>query len=278
MRDRAVTFVFAVLLSSAVHAQVFWQPTPPPVVTAENTSWFIAAEPIQWFGDLVYPSGTPQFFSRYKMVRSGSYRGIPLYTDVTLEPNTVVFVPLAGERMQPYARVPQGQVAGPALRVVTVPSDIDALGTLPGGIQQAPMPPTLGPAYDVLTAPEVIVPAALRATLLAEARDRTAVSNETPPVATPAARPGQVGTSGRTAAPDRTRLLASAVPPTGLNGIWITYDGQRWFANGNAIGLNEASFREVGSYHGFPVYRRVGDDPAIYVPTTPGRVAPYKRR
>jgi len=254
MRDRAVTFVFAVLLSSAVHAQVFWQPTPAPVVTAENTSWFIAAEPIQWFGDLLYPSGTP------------------------LEPNTVVFVPLAGERMQPYARVPQGQVAGPALRVVTVPSDIDALGTLPGGIQQAPMPPTLGPAYDVLTAPEVIVPAALRATLLAEARDRTAVSNETPPAATPAARPGQVGTSGRTAAPDRTRLLASAVPPTGLNGIWITYDGERWFANGNAIGLNEASFREVGSYHGFPVYRRQGDDPAIYVPTTPGRVAPYKRR
>jgi hypothetical protein len=204
------------------------------------------------------------------MVRSGSYRGIPLYTDVTLEPNTVVFVPLAGERMQPYARVPQGQIAGPALRVVTVPSDIDALGTVPGGIQQAPMPPTIGPAYDVLTAPEVLVPAPTRAL--------TAVSNETPPAATPAARPGPVGTSGRTAAPPSTRALASAVPPTGLNGIWITYDGQRWFANGNAIGLNEASFREVGSYHGFPVYRREGDESAIYVPTTPGRVAPYKRR
>jgi hypothetical protein len=132
------------------------------------------------------------------------------------------------------------------------------------------MPPTIGPAYDVLTAPEVLVPASTRAL--------TAVSNETPPAATPAARPGPVGTSGRTAAPPRALALASAVPPTGLNGIWITYDGQRWFANGNAIGLNEASFREVGSYHGFPVYRREGDESAIYVPTTPGRVAPYKRR
>ena len=275
MPVRATTFILAVLLSSAAHAQVFWQPTPAPQLTAENTSWFVAAEPIQWFGDLFYPSGTPQFFNRYKMVRSGSYRGIPLYTDVTLEPNTVVFVPLAGERMQPYERVAPGQVAAAAVRVVTVPSDIDARGTVTGGIQQAPMAPTLGPAYEVVTTPAVIVTSPPRVTV--------AVANETPavataPVATPAPRPGAVGTSGRTAVPVRTGSVASVVPPTGLNGIWISFDGERWFANGQAVDLDKASFREVGSYHGFAVYRRDGEDSTIYVPTTAGRVAPYKRR
>ena len=274
MRVRAMTFVFAVLLSSAAHAQVFWQPTPAPSVTAENTSWFLAAEPIQWFGDLLYPTGTPQFFNRYKMVRSGSFRGIPLYTDVTLEPNTVVFVPLAGERMQPYERVIPGQVTGTAVRIVTVPSDIDALGTSPGGIPQAPGAPTTGRAYDVVTNPVVVIAAGPPAPV--------AVANEALPAVTPAVRPGPVGTSGRTPVSTpvstRTRPVASVVPPTGLNGIWISYDGQRWFAKGKAIDLTDASFREVGSYHGFAVYRREGDESTIYVPTTPGRVAPYTRR
>lgn len=270
MRVRTMTFVFAVLVSSAAHAQVFWQATQAPSVTAENTSWFLAAEPIQWAGDLLYPTGTPQFFNRYKMVRSGSYRGIPLYTDVTLEPNTVVFVPLAGERMQAYQRVSQGQVAGTAGRIVTVPPDIDAQGMLPGGIAQAPAAPTTGRAYDVVSTPLVIVTAPQPAPLVA--------SNEAPPAASPTARPGAVGTSGRTPVSTRTRPVASVVPPTGLNGIWISYDGERWFAKGKAIDLNETSFREVGSYHGFPVYRREGDASTIYVPTTSGRVAPYTRR
>ena len=275
MRVRATTFVFAVLLSTAAHAQVFWQPTPAPTVTAENTSWFMATEPIQWSGDLLYPTGTPQFFDRYRMVRSGSYRGVPLYTDVTLQPNTVVFVPLSGERMQAYERVSPGQVAGTASGIVTVPADIDAQGMLTGGIRQAPGAPTTGRAYDDVLSP-VVISAAQPAPI--------AVANEAPPTLNPTAPPSTVGTSGRTpvSAPvsTRARPLASVVPPTGLNGIWISYDGQRWFAKGKAIELNdtETAFREVGSYHGFPVYRREGDESTIYVPTTPGRVAPYARR
>jgi hypothetical protein len=271
MRDRALTFVLAVLLSSAVHAQVVWQPTPAPLVTAENTSWFRAGDPIDWNGDLYYPAGVPEFFNRYQMVRSGSYRGIPLYTDVTLVPNSIVFVPLAGERMQPYERPRTGQLAGTSgSRVSNLPSDIGAQGSLPNGIQQAAMPPTVGQAYDgALPAPELVA---------------FPVPREFPPNrsattdAAPVARPSAVGTSGRSVVPSPTATITSVVPPTGLNGIWISYDGQRWFAKGNAVELSSAPLREVGSYHGFAVYQRAGDDSTIYVPTTPGRVAPYVRR
>jgi len=38
-------------------AQVLYQPTQAPLVTAENTTWFQSGEPIDWNGDLYYPAG-----------------------------------------------------------------------------------------------------------------------------------------------------------------------------------------------------------------------------
>ena len=68
----------------------------------------------------------------------------------------------------------------------------------------------------------------------------------------------------------------SVVRPVGINGVWITYEGQRWFAGGKAVRL-DASFSAAGRYHGFPVYRRSADE-RIYLPTAEGMVAPYTRR
>src|SRR5262249_37560999 len=112
MRDRALPFVLVLLLSGAAEAQMTWQPTQPPLVTADNETWYRAGDAIEWNGQFYYPAGAPEAFNRYQMVRAGSYRGIPLYTDATLEPYSIVFVPIAGGRMQPYERPRTGMLAG----------------------------------------------------------------------------------------------------------------------------------------------------------------------
>lgn len=104
MRGRAVAFVLCSLLSSVAEAQVMFQPTPAPIVTAESEAWFQAGEAITWDGAIFVRSGAIRPFSETQMVRSGVFRGIPLYTDVTLPVFTMVFVPMRGGWMQPYER------------------------------------------------------------------------------------------------------------------------------------------------------------------------------
>src|SRR5215471_16403374 len=112
MRGRALPFVFVLLLSGPAWAQVTWQPASPPQVTAESETWYLAGAAIEWNGDFYYPSGTPEAFNAYGMVAVGSYRGIPLYTDMTRAPYSVVFVPTGGGRLQPYQRLKSAMAAG----------------------------------------------------------------------------------------------------------------------------------------------------------------------
>ena len=45
-----------------------------------------------------------------------------------------------------------------------------------------------------------------------------------------------------------------------------------------SIDYDAASLMQVGTYHGWSVYTRNGDRSTIYIPTTPGRLAPYTTR
>src|SRR3982751_4444535 len=149
MRRLVLSFVFCTLLSSSAFAQATWQPTPPPLVSAENTSWFQAGEPILWNGDFYFPAGALQGFNQYQMVRGGSYRGIPLYTDATFEPYSVVFLPISGARMQPYERRRSGDLAGTTgSRAPSLPTDIGLEGAS-SPTAQALAPPTFARAYDL---------------------------------------------------------------------------------------------------------------------------------
>ena len=74
--------------------QATWQPTPAPTTTAENEAWYRNAEPIPYGDTLYYQAGATVFFNRYQMVRSGAYRGIPLYTDSTQDPFSIIYVPI----------------------------------------------------------------------------------------------------------------------------------------------------------------------------------------
>jgi hypothetical protein len=255
MRSPALPLLFAVLLSSPAYAQATWQPSTPPLVTAENTTWYQSGEPILWNGDYYYPAGAAQGFNQYQMVRSGSFRGIPLYTDTTIEPYSIVFVPLNGARMQPYERRRAGQLAGTTgSRAPSLPTDIGAEG-ISTQVRQAPGPPDFARSYDVAS---TIDPAI-----------------ETAPI--PAVGPEVVGTSGSEA---RTRPVTTVLPPTGLNAIWIEFDGQRWYGSGQSIAYDAGRLNEVGSYRGWKVYglKSDRDGRTIYIPSIPGRLAPYTRR
>ena len=259
-RARALVIAASlVLIPSAARAQMIWQPAPAPLVTADNTSWFVAGDPVEWNGDRYYPGGAVQFFNAFQMVRAGSFKGIPLYTDTTLQPNSIVFVPLSGARMQPYERTIPGMVAGmTGSRPPVVVAEIGPYSAPPDGLKQAAAPPTFAPAYDV-------------------------VMLESNASITPA--PAAVGTSGRSVPAPAARASAAASPrtstlrkPTGVNGIWINFDGRRWFSGGKAIDYDAATLSQIGTYHGWSVYTRNGDSSTIYIPSTPGRLTPYKTK
>ncbi len=218
--QRAACAVLLTLIPCIATAQPIWQPAQAPTVTAEQTSWYLSGEPITVNGDLFYPSGAVQFFNRQQMVRRGSFNGIPLYIDTALQPDSIVFVPLSGERMQPYQR------------------------------------PQPGVLMKTTGSPEAAFPD---------------VAEAFPSV------PQPVGTSGRVAVTSAPRV-STLNPPTGVNGVWINFDGRRWFGAGKAIDYDASTLTRVGTYRGWNVYTRNGDRSTIYVPAVPGKLSPYRAR
>jgi hypothetical protein len=264
MRMRArqlVGVMLLVVIPFVARAQVVWQPAQTPLVTAENESWYLAADPIIWAGAYFYPTGPQVFFDRNQMVRSGSFRGIPLYTDATREAISVVYVPLAGGLMQPYERRRTGELAGTTGNTAPgFPTDIGREGIAPEGIAvdiaQNPGPPDFARPYDV--AP------------LGERAPSTAAGE--------AGRPSVSAEAIEAGGRSIVYAPRTGARPRGLNGIWVEFDGRRWFASGPAEVFDSAKFTERGVYHGFPVYARKGESGSIYIPAVAGLVTPYKQR
>ena len=238
LRDTGLVAAVLLLTATAGFAQATWQPTPAPARTAESEEWYRSGEPIPWGDELYYQAGAAVFFNRYQMVRSGSYRGIPLYTDSTQDASGIVYVPAGGGLMQPYERRRTGGLAGTTgNRAPSFPVGIAA-----EGIVERPTEPSPSP-FD---------------------GGRTQIVEPVP-------------TTGRSIVEAPRPAPGSVLRPKGINGVWITYDGHQWFATGKAVRLG-SDFKEAGQYKGFPVYRREHDDGQIYLPTAQGMVAPYSLR
>src|SRR4051812_46857087 len=114
MSRRALLLLVCVfgVMAGRSRAQVYSYPTPPPQVTSANTSWQAQGEPVFYQGDLYYPTGPTVFFDGNVMTRTGVYRGVPLYEDATLQPYSIVYVPIGRNVMRPYERVRAGELAG----------------------------------------------------------------------------------------------------------------------------------------------------------------------
>lgn len=258
MRTRAPQLlaiaVTLLALPTIAAAQVTMRRTPEPIVTAENASWYLAGDAITYAGDIYYPTGPNVFFNSDEMVRSGDYQGIPLYVRTTIEPYSVVYVPLPGRVMKPYERRRAGDIAG------TVGS------TLPS----FPVSHTAEP--DELSMPQAAAPPSLVPQSFPDVIGGRPYATVPPGIPTPAPTTGVVPPPGP---------LVSARKPEGLDGIYIEYQERRWFVSGHAEELESAQFTRIGEYEGFPVYRKSNDERTIYVAvseTARELVAPYSLR
>jgi hypothetical protein len=247
-------------VSAALAAQSSSRGTRPPLVTAESESWYLEGTPITFAGQTYHLAGSKVHFIPTEMVRSGDFLGVPLYARTTIEPYSMVFVPVAGGLMQPYERRRAGDIAGTVGSTassfpVALSSD-ESSGYATFG-HQAPAPPRhADPAFDA------------------------ALFNGPEPVGTTG-----IGAAAPLAAPPPLVDLAvqarrrRAESP---NAIYFQYDGARWFSSGSAVPFDASRFVRTGEKDGFPIYRtRRGPAATIYVPVAKdaaGALAPYTRR
>jgi hypothetical protein len=293
----ALCVAAAFLVTSPVLAQIQLRPTPPPLVVADLEPWYVEGGPITHAGNIYYPAGSQIHFNGNEMVRSGFYQGVPLYSRTTLEPYSIVFVPLSGGLMQPYERRRAGDVAGtvgsraPSFPVV-LPAEQAGRDEF-GVTLQAQGPPMrrstgVEPSYldlaaltaDPRAAAAVIGEAYLRgsapAGLLDEYLRAAAASRVEESLGLVTLQDASIGTVGTAppnvpplAIPARTRI-ESAQRPVGLNGVFIIFENTRYFAGDPAVKFDASKFERAGEYKGFPVYRRADDARAIYVPLSAG--------
>jgi hypothetical protein len=256
--SRIAALLLVLLIASAASAQVQSRPTDPPLVTAANEQWYQNREPIRFAGELYYRAGSGVFFDGNTMVRSGYYNGVPLYMDTTIEPFSVILVPVRRGLLQPYERLRRGDLAGTtASRTPSFPVQATSDGyTMP----EAPTAPTqLQEPIEAVTA---VTPGA-PATPIERA------------VGTTGARPAERVTPPE---PWQQKPIESLRKPENNDGLWVEYSGSKWVSAGAAVPLRSAEFRAVGQYAGFPVFVRVNEERTIYLPTRAGLVAPYRAR
>ena len=269
---RAVFSAIVLLAVPAIaSAQMNLRPTPPPIVTAENETWYRTGEPLTYEGHLYYPAGPAIHFMADEMVRSGFYQGVPLYARTTIEPFSVVFVPLGGGMMQPYERRRAGELAGTSgSSVPSLPIEMPSAFAASTGPIQAPAPP-------VVTSPPVPDESVALPAQLPEPRSADSRAIGRRPQPAPRANSAAVGTSGRVT---DSRRAAPRVRRPVLNGIFVEYDNARWFSSGPPESLDPRTLNRVGDWHGFPVYVAKGGENTIYIPIAQGldALAPYSKR
>jgi hypothetical protein len=176
---------------------------------------------------------------------------VPVYSDVTLEPYSIIYVPITRSNMRVYERKREGDLAG------TVGSRT--------------------PSFAVEIASDTARKNVERATAA------SAIAGATGTAAS--SIPAPASSVGTTFAPDRDRgrrvsLQSIPRPVGGPNGVWLEFNGARWYADGPAVSFTPDRFEPIGEYRGFPVYREKRNAKSeIWVSVVKdGPVAPYVKR
>lgn len=241
-----VIFTTAALVPAVASAQVYQTRTPPPPAAAEYQPWQFNDEAIFVNGVVYYPTRGSRFFDGEIMSQVAVYRRVPVYADVTLEPHSVIYVPIGRNLMRGYERRREGELAGttgsrtPAFPVdVASPSTVEPRDTEPAPFVDATAVPPPMPLREIATSP---------------------VERENIP---------------------SSRTHVESIPqPRGNDGVWLEYAGSRWYSDGAATTFDADRFVEIGNYRGFGVYRdknRGAEEIWVRV-TADGPVAPYAKR
>ena len=256
----AVALSMVALVPTNGNAQAFSLPTPPPAVTAASAGWQIQGAPVFYAGNFYYPTGPSVFFDGNVMVRTGTFRGVPLYVDATVDPYTVVYVPIGGNMLRPYERRREGELTGTVgNRTPSFPIDRDVeLSAASAG------PGFMTPPTGITTEPRV----------LPESERPVATGG----VGFPTPSSTEARAVEERGAPARTGV--ESIPAVHRNdGVWLEFKGVRYYLAGASVPNAPGRFERIGDHHGFPVYREArGSSEMIYVAVVKdGPLAPYRR-
>jgi hypothetical protein len=192
------------------------------------------------------------------MVRTGSFNGVPLYADTTVEPFSLVYVPIGRNLMQPYERLRSGDLAGTVgSRTPSFPVSAQPTGS---SMPMAPTAPTSLIPVLLDEAPAAAGDAAVRTRLPITAAADVEGEGETVRASHPAATPEEIQTVRQQ--------------------VWVEFRGQKWAPAGPAIPLAGSGLVRSADYAGFPVYTSQDGsaDTRIYLPALGGLVTPYDRK
>jgi hypothetical protein len=102
----------AVLFPISGNAQVYQFRSPAPEVTAAGAVWQVNSVPIVVDGLIYYPTRAFRMFDGQVMAQIGLFEGVPVYADATIEPGSIVYVPIGRDRMREYERRRDRELAG----------------------------------------------------------------------------------------------------------------------------------------------------------------------
>ena len=239
-----VTVAVCSLAATAALAQVNYEPTPRPRTSAVDRDWYRDGDPIPFAGDLYYPDGPTVYFNGNTMVPTGSYDGVTLYADTTLEPYSVVFVPVGDKLLRPYERVREGYPMGRTGRIGNR-----------GGY----------PAYSTESGEDQPYPR------------QGGVGGQPPPPQRDRRRSGPPQRGAPFEERPEELLVETVRKPIDNLGIWVLFQGYRWEHAGDAVPLDPAKLVSVGQYYGLPVYADARTPYVIYIPLRDNLVAPFRR-
>jgi hypothetical protein len=233
-----------VLLPNTGSAQVFQFRTPPPEVSAAGAQWQMNSEPIMVGGLTYYPTRGFRLFDGQVMAQTGMYENVPVYSDTTLEPYMEIYVPLGSGRLRVYERRRDRELAGTTgSHAPTFPVESPSV--------PPPAEQLVGSAGAVGTGGTLVPRAASGGAILPErARSR------------------------------RTSIITAVAPSTPAKGVWLDFNGARWYASGPAEPFSPDRFEPMAEYHGFPVYRdKISNSDEIWVAAVKdGPLAPYRKQ
>src|SRR4030095_549731 len=194
---------------------------------------------------------------------------VPVYADVTLEPHSVVYLPIGRQSMRGYARRREGELAGTtSSRQPGVRGEGELAATTGSRMPACPVEV----ASSITTTPRELRPEVL-APIGTSGTSGAAIPAPAPEVA--------IEMAERPNVPRPSRTNIESIPqPRENNGVWLEYAGSRWYSDGPAAVFDPNRFIEIGNYRGFPVYRdksRGADEIWVRVVEN-GPVAPYSKR
>ena len=96
---RGLFLAMTLLAAAPAWAQVQSRPTEPPIVTAENEQWYRAGRTAaDWRGRLLSGRRRACSSTATRWCAPPTINGVPLYADTTVEPYSMVFVPVSRGR------------------------------------------------------------------------------------------------------------------------------------------------------------------------------------